>query len=172
MFDHGVGGYGGAHCSDFLYRQFARQHQLREADIGQEARLLRRADVALRGGVQVERRKIEFQQSHVLHDQRIHADVVAVMREFARCFQFVIVQDGVECDENFRVETVGEVHQFGDVFNRIARLVARAEQRPADIDGIRAVQDGFAADGGGFCWCKKLKGGGEEFEGLGRFRHC
>ena len=104
------------------------------------------------------------QQSHVLHDQRVHARVVTVPGLLARGFQLGIVQDGVERDVDLRAEAVRVVHQFGDVLDRIARLVARAERRAADVDGVGAVQYGFAADGGGF-------GGGEEFEGLGVFRH-
>ena len=160
VFDDGVGRHGSAHLGDFLEGQFARQHDLRKADVGQEARLLRRADVALGRCMQIDGRQVEFQQAHVLHDQRIHAGVVTVVSQFARGFQLGIVQDGVERDVDARVEAVRVFHQFGDVGDRIAGLVARAECGAADIDRIGAVQDRFAADGG------SLRGG-EQFERLG-----
>ena len=127
-------------------RQFARQHDLREADLGQEARLLRRADVALGRGVQVDGRQVEFQQAHVLHDQRIDPGVVALLDQRARRLQLVVVQDGVERDVDAGVEAVRELDQCGDLAHRVAGLVARPEGRAADVHRIGAVQDGLAAD--------------------------
>jgi hypothetical protein len=60
------------------------------------------------------------------------------------------MQDGVDGDENARTVAVRELHQAGDFLDRIAGVVARAEGRAADVDGVGAVQDGFAADFGGF----------------------
>ena len=104
--------------------------------------------------------QVELQQSHVLHDQRIDTRVVTVVCQLASRFQLGIVQDGVERDVDARVEAVRMVHQFCDVFDRIACLVARAESGAADINRIGAVQNGIAADGGGFRR-------GEQFERLG-----
>jgi hypothetical protein len=70
--------------ADLVDRQFARQHDLREADVLQEARLGGIADVGLRAGVQLDRRQIHFQQAHVLHDQRIDAGVVQPVNRAAR----------------------------------------------------------------------------------------
>ena len=146
MLDHHVGRHGGAHRLDLVDAQFARQHQLREAGVGEEARLRRRANVALRRGMQVDRRQVELQQAHVLDDQRVDAGVPAVVGELARRRQLVVAQDGVEGDVDAGVELVRERDEFGDVLHRIARLVAGAEGRAADVHRVGAVQDGFAAD--------------------------
>ena len=74
------------------------------------------------------------------------------------------MQDGVEGDVDAGVEAVGELHQAGDLAHRVAGVVARAERRPADVDGVGAVQDRLAADRGGL-------GRGEEFEAGTRSGH-
>jgi len=104
VLDHHIVRQRRMHGGDFLEAEFARQHDLREARVGEEARLGRRADVALRRGVQVNGWQVEFQQAHVLHDQRVHAGVPAVPREAARRLQFGVGEDGVEGDVDARVE--------------------------------------------------------------------
>jgi hypothetical protein len=107
--------------------------------------------------VQVDRREIQLQQAHVLDDQRIDPGVVILVYQAARGFQFGIVQDGIESDENARPVAVRELDQRGDLADGVDRVVARAERRPADVDCVRAMQDGFAADGGGFGWGEEFK---------------
>jgi hypothetical protein len=133
---------------DLLQRQFTRQHQLRQADILQKACLLRRADVGLRAGVQLDRRQVEFQQAHVLDDQRIDASVVHLPDQFARRFQLVVAQDGVERGEDARVEPMRVFHQPGDVGHAVVGAAARTERRSADIHRICAMIDRFDADVG------------------------
>jgi hypothetical protein len=72
----------------------------REAHVLQEARLLGRADVGLGAGVQLDRRQVQLQQAHVLHDQRVGAGVVELPGQLARALQLVVAQDGVERDED------------------------------------------------------------------------
>jgi hypothetical protein len=156
VFDDSIGRHGGAHLGDLADGQLACQYQLREADVCEEACLLRGADVALRGGMQRDRRQVQLQQPHVLHDERIHTGVVAVVSQLPRGIQLGIVQDGVERDEYARVIAVRIFYQCGDVADGVACLVACAERGAADIHRVRTMQDGIPSDGGSL-------GGGEQF---------
>ena len=139
--------------------EFARQNDLREADIFEKLHLVGVAIVGLRAGVQLDRRQIQFQQAHVLDDQRVGAGFVELPGELAGAFQFVVVQDGVQRDEDLGAVAMGEIAQASDFGDIVAGAVAGAEGRPADIDGIGAVLDGFDAEIG-------ILGRGEEFEGV------
>ena len=75
-FERHVGIHCGTHLRDLLQREFARQHQLREARFTQELRLRHGANVALRRRMQRNRRNVQLQNTHVLHDQRVNARVV------------------------------------------------------------------------------------------------
>ena len=143
--------------NDLLQVQLAGQHHLREADVLQKARLLGRADVGLGAGVQLHGRQVQLQQAHVLHDQGIDTGVVQLPGLPAGALQLVVTQDGVHRDEDARIEAVGMLHQPRDVFDGVGRLVARAEARAADVDGVGAMVDGLDADVG-------IAGGGEQFE--------
>ena len=163
-FESGVGRQRIAHGADLRQRQLARRHHLGKTGIGQEARLFRCADVALGAGVELERWQVEFQQAHVLHDQRIDAGLVQLPDQLARRFQLGIVQDGVQGDENAGVVAVSEFGQTGDLAHRVTGVVARAERRAADVNRVRAVQDRLAADVGG-------PGGREQFKLVGGQAH-
>ncbi|MNT44186.1 hypothetical protein D3C72_1807030 [compost metagenome] len=132
--------------ADLRNGQLARQHHLREAGIGQKARLGGVADVALGGGVQLDRRQIQLQDAHILHDQRIDTRVVQLPDQLARGVQLGVVQDGVERGEDARVVAVGKLHQLGDFRHAVTGVVPRAKARPADIDRVRTVQNRLAAD--------------------------
>ena len=79
----------------------------------------------------------------------------------ARRFQFVVGKDGVEGDENARVEAVRMLDQPRDVGDVVGRRSACAECRPADVHGIGAVIHRFDADVGIAC-------GGEQFDLVGQ----
>ncbi len=149
---------------DLLQRQFARQHDLRQAHVLQKARFLGRADVGLGAGVQLDGRQVDFQQAHVLDDQRVGTGVVHLPGHLARGLQLVVAQDGVQGDEDAAVEAVRVLHQALDVADVVARTGARAKGRAADVDGIGAVVDGFDADVG-------IARGREQFELVGQERH-
>ncbi len=102
-------------------------------------------------------RNVQLHDAHVLHDQRIDADLVQMVDQRARGFQLVVVQDGVDGDEHPRMKQVGEFHQLGNVRHTVLGVVPRTEARAADIHRIGAMQDGFT---GNAC----IPGGGEQFE--------
>ncbi len=146
--------------ADLLDRQFARQHQLRKTDVGEEFRFLWPTDVALGTGMQLDRGQVELEQAHVLDDQRIDASLVQLPDLLACQLEFAVVHDRVHRHEDARPVGVRELHQPGDVLERVAGIVPRPECRAADIDGIGAVQDRLAPDLGGF-------GGREQFKLVG-----
>jgi hypothetical protein len=137
---------GGADGGDLFEIELARQHDLTQPHVLQETGLFRRADVGLGAGVKLDRRKIEFQQAHVLNDQGVDAGLVQLNDLLARRLQFVVAQDGVEGDEHARVVAVRVRRQSGDVGNFVGRRGARAKRRAADVHRIGAVVDGFDAD--------------------------
>ncbi|MNN62819.1 hypothetical protein D3C81_1781500 [compost metagenome] len=55
------------------------------------------------------------------------------------------------------MEAMGELDEPGDIRHLVAGVMARAEARTADVDGIGPMQDGLAGDG-------DIAGGAEEFE--------
>ena len=142
----GVGG--GADGGDLLEVELAREHDLGESHVLQEAGLLRGTDIGLGAAVQLDRRQVELQQAHVLDDQRVDAGVVELMNLPACRFEFVVAQDGVEGDEHARIEAVRVVHQLCDIRNVVGGGCTCAERRPADVYRIGAMVDGFDADAG------------------------
>ena len=103
------------HLADVRQRQFARQHQLRQASVGQKTRFVGAADIALGGGVQLNGRDVQLHDAHVLNNQRVHASIVKLVNQLPRRLQLVVVQNGVEGDKNPRVVAVGKFHQLGNL---------------------------------------------------------
>ena len=157
VFEDGFRPRGGADGGNLFQIQFARQHDLAEAGILQKARLLRRADVRLRAGMQLDWRQVHFQQAHVLDDDGIHAGVVQLPDLLAHGLQLVVAQDGVLRDEDACMVAVCVLHQARNVLHAVGGVHARAKGRAADVDGIGAMVDGFDADIG-------VTGGAEQFE--------
>lgn len=132
--------------ADLLQVEFPRQHQLGETGLIKETRPSQGADVGLGAGVQLDRRDVQLHHPKVLHDQRIDAGIVQLMDQLARWLQLVVMEDGIDGGEHPRMVAPGELHQFGDLADFVAGVVPRAEARAADIDGVSAVQDGFAGN--------------------------
>ena len=143
--------------ADFFQIQLAGQHQLGETGLSQKLGFFQGADVGLGAGVQLNRRDIQLEDAHVLHDQRINAGVVELVNQLTRRLHLVVMQDGVDGDKHLGVEQVGKLHQPGNVRHAVAGVMPRAEARPTDIHGIGAMQDGFLGDGG-------ITGRAEQFE--------
>ena len=60
-------------------------------------------------------RKVEAQNAHVLYDQGIGPGPVQFMDEAFGLGQFVVVENGIECDIDTCAERVGVVGQAGNV---------------------------------------------------------
>ncbi len=143
--------------ADFLQVQLAGEDQLRETGLVEELGPFQRADIGLGAGMDLDGRNIQLHDAHVLHDQRVNADLVQLLDQRARCFQFVVVQDGVQRDEHPRVEQMGKFHQLGDVGHAVLGVVPGTKAGAADVHRIGAMQDGLAGDAG-------VTGRGEQFE--------
>lgn len=153
--DGGIGFIGD--CADFLKVQLAGQHQLGKAGLIEELRSRQGTDVGLGAGVQFDGGNVQLHHAEVLNDQRVDAGVVQFVDQLASRFQLVVVQDGVDRGEHPCVVTVCEFNQFGDIAHFVAGVVTGAKAGAADINGVCAVQDGLARDGG-------VAGGAEQFE--------
>ena len=95
ILDHRVARYGGPYCRDLGEAQLPGQHDLGETDLCKETGLLRGADVALGGGVQVKGRQVQLQEPQVLDDEGVHAGVIQLADQAAGGLQLVVVEDGV-----------------------------------------------------------------------------
>ncbi|MNP31768.1 hypothetical protein D3C76_1249080 [compost metagenome] len=143
--------------ADFLQVQLAGQYQLRKTGLVEELRPLQGADVGLGAGVQLDRRDVQFHHAQVLDDQRIDAGVVQLMDQLACRLQLIVVQDRIDRGEHPGVVAMGELHQRGDIAHLVAGVVARAETRATEVNGIGAMQDRLTGDG-------HVTGGAEQFQ--------
>ena len=134
--------------TDLIQVQLTGQNDLRKADVGEELRLLHRADITLGTGVQFNRRNIQLQNPHVLNNQGIDAGLIEIGDQSLRRLQLIIMKNGVQGHEHFRPETVGERHQVGNIAQAVAGVMAGTKARAANVDGVRAVKDRFAGNGG------------------------
>ena len=150
---------GGAYLADLRKGELAGQHHLGEAHVLQKLHLLWRAVVGLGAGVQRYGRKIQGQEPHVLHDQRIGPRLVDLMGQAPGLLQLMVVQQGVEGDEHLGAEAVGVAGQGLDVLDAVARRAAGTEGGAAHVDGIGAMVDGFDAIG-------EVPGRGQQLEAV------
>ena len=133
--------------ADLCKGQLARQHHLGEAHILQKLHLLRGAVISLGTGMQRNGGQIERQQPHVLHDQRIGPRFVDLVGQPPGLLQLVIVQQGVEGNEDLGAEAVGMARQRFDILYAVACRAAGTKGGAAHVDGVGTVIDGFDAVG-------------------------
>ena len=113
--------------SDLGQCQFAGQYDLRQTAVLHEAGFLRGADIRLCAGMQLDGRQINFQQPHVLNDQRIDAGIKELPGQLAGGFQLVIAQDRIKRDEDAAIEAVRILGQPGNVLHGVIRSSASAK---------------------------------------------
>ena len=114
--------------------------------------------------MQLDGRQVEFEQAHVLDDQRIDARFVQLPGQLPAVFELRIVQDGIQRDKDLGPVAVGEIAQALDIGDIVAGAIAGPEGRAADVDGIGAVLDGLDAEIG-------VLGRSEEFERMLKSGH-
>ena len=146
-----------AHLRDLLQREFACEYQLREARITEKLCFCHGANVALRRCMQRNRRNVQLQNAHVLHDQRIDACVVQLVNVFACWLQLGVVQDGVDGDENARAVTMRKLRECCNIGHAVFGFAARAERRAAYVHRIGTVQHRLTPD-------FAIAGGGQQFK--------
>jgi len=110
----------------------------------------------LRARVQLDGWQVELEQPHVLDDERVGPGLVHLPDHAPRGFEFVVAQNGVERDENARVEAVRVADQALQVDDGVAGVGARTEGRAADVHGIGAMVNGRNADVGVACGAEEL----------------
>ncbi|MNF96199.1 hypothetical protein D3C84_789810 [compost metagenome] len=132
--------------ANLLQIQLAGQYQLGEARLVKKLRPCQGADVGLGAGVQLDRRNIQLHHAKVLDDQRIDAGIVELMDQLAGWLQLIVMQDRVDRREHPGVVAPGELHQSGDLTHFVTGIVAGAEARSTDINGVGTMQDRLASD--------------------------
>ena len=120
--------------------------------------------------MQLDRRQIEFEQAHVLHDQRVGTGFVDLPDETPRFFQFLVLEDRVQRNQYARVVAMGESRQSLDIADRVAGVGARAKGRATDVDRVGTVDDGFDAEIGVFRRGEQFEGVSVENHGCDRWR--
>ena len=109
--------------------------------------------------MQLDRRQVDLQQPHVLHDQRIGSGIPDIPGDAAGFLKFAVVQDGIQRHQHAGVVAVGVCAERRDLADLVAGVGTRAEGRAADVDGVGSVVDGLDAELPGL-------GGGEQFQRL------
>ena len=133
---------GGLGSLAYLFkRKLTRQYYLREAGSRQHRHLFGRAGVGLGAGVKVDWWQVELKQSHVLHNQRVHAGGIQIFNRAFDFIEFVLIYDGVEGNVNPYSEFMGFFDNAGNIGNGIPGGGTGTESRSADIYGVCAVGD-------------------------------
>ena len=127
----------------FTNRQFPCQNNLTEARFPEELHPFRCSIVHLRTGMKRYRRKIQFRDSHILHNQSIHANPIQGVDHLFRLFQFFFFQNRIDRDINTCIIQVSMFYQRFDIFQRIHSRCTGAKFRCTDIYGICSVIDSF-----------------------------
>ena len=108
------------YLTDLFQRKFTCQDHLTEACFGQELHLSHGTVVHLRTSVEGNRREVQAEQAHVLHDEGIHPYPVQIPNHPFGFGEFLVLQDGVEGHVDADITQMGILHQLGNVFQRVA----------------------------------------------------
>ena len=96
------------------------------------------------------------QQSHVLHNQGIHADAVQVPDKTFHILEFVIIYYCVDGDIYLYIEDMGVIYYTRYLFKRVGSHFACPVSRSTDINGVGTVVYGRNGDVGVTCRSKQL----------------
>jgi len=107
--------------------------------------------------MQFDRRQVEFEQPHVLHDQGVGAGLVNLLYQLRSTVQLLVAQNGIECHQHSRVEAMCVTSQTRNIVDRVTGVGTGTEKWAADVDRVSAVIDRRNTEIGVSC-------GGEQFE--------
>ncbi len=107
--------------------------------------------------MQLNRRKITHEQTHILNNQGVNACVVCLMRKPGRFFELPVAENSVQRHIDAAVKAVCESAQPFNFRDAVAGVGSRAEKRAADIDGVSSVFEGFNTDVRGFTRREKFE---------------
>ena len=131
---------------NLLKIQLASEHDLTKANVGEKLGFFYAADIALRTGVQLDGRNVQLQNPHILHDQRIDARIIKAGNQLLGGFQLIIMQNGIERNEDFGTKAMGKRHQLSNILQTVAGVMAGAKTGSTNIDGVCAVENRFAGN--------------------------
>ena len=111
-----------AKLPNFVCRQFPGKHKLRKTGILKETGFFKRPYVALSRG---NRRKLHFQQCHILHDKGVNTYAVKFPDKFFDTGQLLIVDNRIDGYINLDTEPVGIFNHPPYIRYGIGRLLTR-----------------------------------------------
>ena len=132
--------------SNFLYRQFASQHDTTKAQVAQPAHFLDCPIISLRGGMKLHIPQPWFlisqlQQCHILNQDGIGTSILQVEKKTTSSLQFMIVENGVDRDINSHTVTMRILAKLADVIGTVAYGSTSTKLTGTNIDGIGAMVD-------------------------------
>ena len=113
--------------------------------------------MALGAGMQLDGWQVALQQSEVLDEQGVDADVVELVDEFYGRVDLVVEEQGVDGHKDLGTIEMGVVYQGLDILEGVGGGGTGAVGGGADIEGVGAVVDGLAAE-------VQILGRGEQFQ--------
>ena len=101
--------------------------------------------VTLRAGVETDGRQVHFQQSEILHNDGVGAQLVQLYNQLAGILQFVVIQQRIDGNIEFGAIQMGIAGQLFQIFQPVAGSLTGAETGRTDVQGICPVVDGNLA---------------------------
>lgn len=142
---------------DLIEVQFVCQYDLIEVGVGEKFCFFYIVNIVLGVGVQFNWWQIQFYDFYILDDQCIDVCVVEIGNQLLCWFQFIVMQNGVQCYKYFCVKVMSERYQFGDIVQIVVGVVVGVKVRFIDVNGIGVVKDCFVSDIGVVGRIKKFK---------------
>ena len=145
-----------ADAAHLVKTQLTGKHQLRETHRLEKARLLGRAQVALRACMQGNGRQVKPQDAHILHNDGIDANVIKVGNETLHLLEFMVIDQRVDGSIDAGVELVGKVDGPRHLVEGIAGRGPCPKSRSTHIHGIGAMADRLDGDASITRRCQEL----------------
>ena len=126
-----------------LTRQFPGQHDTRKPRIVKETHFFHRTIIGLRTGMKGNRRYIETQDTHILHNKRIDTHPIKFGDKPLGWFQVIVIKQRIQSNIYTSLVSMCEIDQSGNIVHTVCRRRSRTETRTADIHGIGPMQNIF-----------------------------
>ena len=88
------------------------------------------------------RRYIETQDTHILHDKRIDTHPIKFGDKPLSKFQFIVIKQRIQSNIYTSLVSMCKIDQSGNIVHTVCRRRSRTETRTADIHGIGTVVHG------------------------------
>ena len=144
-------------CRNLADRQLTGKDHPLETLLPEPAHLLRRTVVGLRGGMERDRGQGHPQDTHVLHEDGVHPDIVKLADELLCRLQLVVIKNRIHRDIDPHPIRTGIVTQLPDILHAITRSRPCAKTPCPDIDSISAMVDRRHSTSEVLGWCEQFE---------------